>query len=196
MRVAFKNSFYNGKFDGIYGIGITFRSWLSGCFNHKAHVEIIFTISAEMLVKLRKVFPTQFLKATVGSQLSYSSIETDTDEFGNEVHGARFKLICYSHYDRWDFLPWNIKDKRFARPWPSTYALFLYCLSRVGKVKYDWEGILGQAVGLDSLDNSQETFCSEEAGELMGFMNNPSPAKLYNQMCAVLNKVTTKEVIK
>ena len=139
-----------------------------------------------MIDYLQKTFPGQFLKLKVGDPISYSSIEGDTDELGHKTSGARFKFITYEKYEQWDFLPWNISDKRFKKQWKSVEQLFAYCASRAGKVGYDWEGILGQAFGIDSLEDGDKTFCSEEVSELMGFTSNPSPARLYTLVKGIL----------
>lgn len=186
MQLAFKNSFYGGKFDGIYGLGITFRNWLNGDFNSKAHVELVFHVTPAMIKLLQQKHQNQFLTLKPGDAVSYSSIETDKNELGQDVHGCRFKQISYINYDRWDFLNWNIHDKRFPKQWPTVETLFLYCLGRVGVVGYDWEGIGGQALGNHAIDNSTKTFCSEEIAELMGIMDNPNPSRLYNKVCAIL----------
>lgn len=166
ITLAFKNSFYNGWFDGLFGVGITLRNFLSGQYNSIAHVEA--------------VFDARFDK------VSWSCIESDTGDDGKPVSGSRFKHIEYSHPERWQFVKWDVTDKRFPKTYRDDQEVFDLCKSI--QCGYDWPGILGQALGLPTLQDEKKMFCSEGVGLLPGFTCHPSPSKLLILVTEILKK--------
>lgn len=160
MRVAFKKAIVNGWFDGWYGFFITINNWRRLQFNSFCHAELVFdTPNGE----------------------SFSCIESDTDDNGNKTAGCRYKQITYSHQERWVFLEWDYKDKRWPKQYNNEDEIREVCKSMLG-AGYDWTGIVGQGLRLDSIQDDKKYFCSEGVGHVMGFNNHPSPARLYQMM--------------
>ena len=101
--IAFKKSFYDLKFDGIYGFFITLKNIITLQFNSICHVELVFSENY--------------------GNISFSSVEGE---------GSRFKEILYSHPERWIFLEWDISNSEFKQ-YKNEQELYDFCRKLEGR---------------------------------------------------------------
>ena len=152
------------RFDGWFGILITLGNWMDGIFNSYCHTEL------------------DFMDGT-----SFSAFEGGgrTDPKTGRTCSVGFKDIEYSHPERWEAITIDVTDPRLPRRWKSKAALRLECVRLSGR-DYDVLGCIGQAIGIDSLQDDKKDFCSEVVGGMFGVFRM-SPARLYNKLKEIFN---------
>ena len=193
MQIAIKQCFVDWKFDGLFGFFITAKNFLRGEFNSSSHTEFKFS-------------------ALYGG-ISFSSIETDTDAEGKTVKGCRFKQIEYSNPKSWHFYDYDPTQLKWPKWYPDEQHVMEYtmrrffpqvqirlteypspeecrefCLSAHGR-GYDIEGIIGQAISQNEVENPTKFFCSESTNEIINHVNkHPSPAALEKMLQGIERK--------
>ena len=158
VRVMTKRSFTRGRFDGYFGFFITLRNWTRGIFDSYCHTELDFL-----------------------DGWSWSASEaSDRLTLEGKKAGTGFKNIEYSHKERWVQITIDVRDLKLPKQYKNVYELKEACIELTGR-DYDILGCVGQAIGLDNVEDGNKDFCSEAVGHVFGY-GPLSPARLYNKL--------------
>ena len=167
VRIAFKKSWKGEKkrFDGWFGVLITLGNWMDLIFNSICHVELDFM--------------DEYSEPELGEGC-FSAYEGGDriDPKTGKTCDVGFANIEFN--DQWIIYEIDVTDERLPRRWDSKEELRVACIEESGS-KYDWLGIVGQALQIDGLENKKKKFCSEAVGLKFGYAHN-SPAKLEQEI--------------
>ena len=168
VRIVFKKSWQpkSLSFDGLFGFIITMGNFMDGIFNSACHVELDFCDASP---------------DPINGRGSWSAFEggDKIDPKTGKMCDVGFSAMSYEP-KRWNIFEIDVTDERLPKTWKNKECLRMACYRLSGR-KYDWEGIVGQALNIPKIHNKKQFFCSEAVGHMFGW-GQLSPAQLQNKL--------------